>query len=246
MKPGDLPYHSPRGYGANKVAAEQVLLDSGLPVTVLRPSKIHGEAAAPPRTWYFVGRALDCRPTLLLAGRGAGADHPCAAVNIAALVQVAAQRPGRRILNAADPDSPDGLAISRVIAALTGHAWHEVLLDDDAPPQLGRHPWHRLPPIILDTTAAQALGYRPVGTYATTVAHEVTWLQEQATGCQTWTPPGIDYEQARCWFDYTAEDTWLPTLGDIASRCTVQGSRFPSPSSSSRTRTPSAMTTSVD
>jgi nucleoside-diphosphate-sugar epimerase len=34
MQPGDMPYNSPHGYGANKVAAEQVLLDSGLPVTV--------------------------------------------------------------------------------------------------------------------------------------------------------------------------------------------------------------------
>jgi hypothetical protein len=176
---------------------------------VLRPSKIHGEAADPPREWYFVRRALDRRPTLLLAGRGSGVDHPTAAVNIAALVQLAAQRPGRRILNAADPDAPDGLTISRVIAALTGHVWHEVLLDDDAPPQLGRHPWHRLPPIILDTTAAQELGYRPVGSYATTVAHEVAWLVEQVARCHTWTPHGIDSEQARRWFDYAAEDTWL-------------------------------------
>src|SRR5690349_13555253 len=35
MRPGDMPYDSPQGYGANKVAAEQVLLDSGAPVTVL-------------------------------------------------------------------------------------------------------------------------------------------------------------------------------------------------------------------
>ena len=40
MAPGDGDYDSREGYGANKVAAEQVLLDSGLPVTVLRPSKV--------------------------------------------------------------------------------------------------------------------------------------------------------------------------------------------------------------
>lgn len=111
MKPGDMPYNSPQGHGANKVAAEQVLLDGDLPVTVLRPSKVHGQGAAPPREWYFVKRALDRRPTLLLAGHGRGADYPSAAVNIAALVEVVAERPGRRILNAADPDAPDGLRI---------------------------------------------------------------------------------------------------------------------------------------
>jgi nucleoside-diphosphate-sugar epimerase len=90
MKPGDMPYNSAEGYGANKVAAEQVLLDSCLPVTVLRASKAHGEGAAPAREWYFVKRALDRRPALLLAGRGRGADHPSAAANIAALVDVVA------------------------------------------------------------------------------------------------------------------------------------------------------------
>lgn len=44
----DVHHDSPDGYGPSKVAAERVLLDSGLPVTVLRPSKIHGEGAARP------------------------------------------------------------------------------------------------------------------------------------------------------------------------------------------------------
>jgi nucleoside-diphosphate-sugar epimerase len=117
MSPGTMDYNSREGYGANKVAAEQVLLDSGVPVTVLRPSKIHGQ--------------------------------------------------GARIPN------------SRIIAALVGHTWREVLLDDDAPPGLGRHPWHRLPPFILDMGAAAALGYQPVGDYATTVTDEVHWLVER-------------------------------------------------------------------
>jgi len=209
MRPGDMPYDSPQGYGANKVAAEQVLLDSGLPVTVLRASKVHGKGAAPPREWYFVKRALDRRPTILLAGRGRGVDHPSAAVNIAALAEVVADRPGPRILNAADPDAPDGLAISRVIAALTGHAWREVLLDDDAPPRLGRHPWHRDPPIVLDTGAAMALGYRPVGDYAATVTDEIGWLLDQVARYPTWTPPGVGPETTATWFDYDAEDSWL-------------------------------------
>lgn len=209
MRPGDMPYDSPLGYGANKVAAEQVLLDSGLPVTVLRPSKVHGDGAAAPLEWYFVKRALDRRPAVLLADLGRGADHPSAAVNIAALVEVVAQRPGRRILNAADPDAPDGLAVSRVIAALTGHAWREVLLNDDAPPGLGRHPWHRDPPIVLDTAAAQALGYRPVGDYAATVAGDVGGMLDRVARHPGWTPPGIDPETAATWFDYAAEDAWL-------------------------------------
>jgi nucleoside-diphosphate-sugar epimerase len=208
MKPGDMPYQSAEGYGANKVAAEHVLLDSGLPVTVLRPSKVHGQGAAPPREWYFVKRALDRRPTLLLAGRGRGADHPSAAVNIAALVEVVAGNPAGRILNAADPDTPDGLTIARVIAGLAGHRWREVLLDDDAPPHLGRHPWHFRPPIRLDTGAARALGYEPVGDYAATVTDEIGWLLGEAARHPDWRPPGVDQETTDAWFDYAAEDAW--------------------------------------
>ncbi len=87
---GDMDYRSREGYGANKVAAERVLLDSGLPVSVLRPSKVHGRGAVPALSWVFVKRVLDGRPVVLLAGNGRGIDHPSAAVNIASLVQTVA------------------------------------------------------------------------------------------------------------------------------------------------------------
>src|SRR5215216_661431 len=67
----DVPFDAREGYGVNKVAAERVLLDSGLPVSVLRPSKIHGAGARPPREWMWVKRALDRRPGVFLAHRGA-------------------------------------------------------------------------------------------------------------------------------------------------------------------------------
>ena len=199
-------YDSRLGYGRCKVAAEQVLLDSGHPVTVLRPSKVHGEGPVAPREWVFVKRALDRRPVLLLAGGGRGADHTSAAANIAALVGAAARRPGRQVLNAADPDAPDGLRIARCIAALTGHEWREVLLDDDAP--VGHHPWDRRPPVVLDTTAAAALGYRPVGDYAATVAPTVAWLRRIARpGAAGLALPAEVADDAP--FDYAAEDAYL-------------------------------------
>ncbi|MEU8664019.1 NAD-dependent epimerase/dehydratase family protein [Actinoplanes philippinensis] len=192
LPPGEMDYDSPEGYGPNKVAAEQLLLDSGAPVTVLRPSKVHGPGADPARTWWFLKRALDRRPYVLLAGGGRGADHTSAAVNIAALVACVADNPGRRILNAADPDAPDGRAISRVIAGLAGHTWEEIAVADDD--ETGWHPWHRIPPIVLDTTAAERLGYRPVGDFASTVTGEVGWLLRNR-------PDG-----PADWFDYPAED----------------------------------------
>ncbi|GAA1648412.1 NAD-dependent epimerase/dehydratase family protein [Actinoplanes couchii] len=200
MAPGDMPYDSPLGYGSNKVAAERVLLDSDAPVTVLRPSKVHGIGAKPPREWWFLKRALDRRPFVLLAGNGRGVDHPSAAANIAALVACVADNPGRRILNAADPDAPDGRTISRVIAGLAGHTWDEIEADDDDPD--GWHPWHRIPPIVLDTSAGERLGYRPAGDYATTVREEISWLLDRAAADPDWYPEGTGPD----WFDYRAEN----------------------------------------
>jgi len=142
VAPGNAAdYRTPDGYGANKVAAEQVLLDSGWPVTVLRPSKMHGAGAVRPREWIFVKRVLDRRPAVFLAHRGAGVDHTTSAANLAALIEVVATNPGRRILNSADPDAPSALEISRTIARQLDHVWEEVLLDDGADESLGRHPW---------------------------------------------------------------------------------------------------------
>jgi nucleoside-diphosphate-sugar epimerase len=207
MAPSDVDYNSAEGYGANKVAAEQVLLDSGHPVTVLRPSKVHGIGADRLREWVFVKRVLDQRPAVLLAHRGTGVDHPSAAANIAALIEVAAAHPGRRILNSADPDAPNGRQIARTIADHLGHAWDEVLIDDG---RLGRHPWDAAHPIVLDLTAATQLGYRPVGDYAATVAGAVDWLVDAARrGDPDGVLPAPDDEFFAPYFDYAAEDEYL-------------------------------------
>ena len=235
VPPGSGDHRTAEGYPAAKVAAEQVLLDSGVPVTVLRPSKIHGPGSRQPREWMFVKRVLDRRPVLFLARRGAGVDHPTAAANIAALIELAAHRPGRRILNAADPDAPSALDMSRTIAAHLGHTWEEILLGREdredggnggnggnggVPPghaTLGRHPWDAPHPIVLDMTAAAALGYTPAGDYATTVAAEVDWLTAAARGgddADLIPGPADDYFAPL--LDYPAEDRWLAARAGAA------------------------------
>lgn len=209
-------YQSREGYAACKVAAEHVLLDSGAPVTVLRLGKVHGPWAARPREWVFVKRVLDGRPAVFLARRGAGVAQTVAADNVAALVETVAEKPGRRILNSADPDAPSALEIARTIAGLLGHSWEEVLLDAPAgsaataDPALGRHPWDTRFPIVLDMTAALDLGYLPVGNYAATVAAEVEWLTSAAAGHEG--------DRALAWLgdpyfgsflDYAREDRYL-------------------------------------
>lgn len=174
VAPGHGDYDTREGYAANKVAAERVLLDSGLPTTILRASLVHGSNARNPREQVLVEKARRRERQLVLRRRGSDINHTSAAVNIAALIETVALQPGARLLNAADPDAPSVLEIARTVASLLDHTWDEVLLDsDDGGEEL---PWQAKHPIVLDTSAALALGYRPVGDYATTVREEIDWL----------------------------------------------------------------------
>jgi nucleoside-diphosphate-sugar epimerase len=168
----------------------------------------------------FVKRVLDRRPAVFLANRGAGVDHTTAAANIAALVEVVAGKPGSRVLNGADPDAPSGLEIARTIARLLDHDWEEVLLDD-AVGNVGLYPWDARHPIVLDTSAALALGYSPVGSYAETVGDEVDWLITAASGgVDAAHLPDDDDEFFSGLFDYEAEDRYLiaqPAQGGSSS-----------------------------
>ena len=202
----DIPYDSREGYGVNKVAAERVLLDSGQPVSVLRPSKIHGRAARPAREWMWVKRALDGRKRVFLAHRGEGGDHTTAATNIAALVETCARLPAARVLNSADPDAPNGVDIARTIAKRFDLDWEEVLLDGPPIGNVGRHAWDRYPPVVLDTSAAHALGYSPVGNYAATVGEEIDWLVKAATSPASSVNPAEKDAFFAGLFDYAAED----------------------------------------
>jgi nucleoside-diphosphate-sugar epimerase len=205
-----MDYRSREGYGPNKVAAEHVALDSGLPITVIRPSRVHGAGTDRPREWVFVKRALDRRDAVLLAHRGSGVVQTTAAANIAALVETVAGEPGARILNCADPDAPSALEISRIVARHLDHAWEEVLLDETAPDALGRTPWDSPHPVVLDTSAAEDLGYRPAGDYATTVTAEIDWLVDAVrTGDRAGILPKAEDPYFRQFFGYAAEDTFL-------------------------------------
>jgi nucleoside-diphosphate-sugar epimerase len=214
MTPRDIDHLAREGYGANKVAAELVALDSGLPISVLRPSRIHGVRASPPREWALVKRVLDGRTTLLLADRGAGVVHLTAAANLAALIETVARHPGSRILNSADPDAPSALEICRTIGRHFGHKWSETLLDagptGTAPSPLGRTPWDSPHPVVLDTSAATELGYRPAGDYATTVAPALDQLAAAAkNGDPEGVLPAAEDPYFAGYFDYAAEDSFI-------------------------------------
>lgn len=206
VPPGRGDAASRDGYGAARVAAENALLDSGLPVTVLRAGRVHGAGAVRPREWVFLKRALDGREQLALAHRGAGGDHTTAAANIASLVQVIAGNPGTRVLNVGDTDAPTGLAIAETVAAHVGHRFEPELLEDEVDPRYGAHPWDIVPPVVLDLSAAQALGWQGEA-FATTVGAELDWLlREHELG---FTERFDDDPYFAPFLDYRLEDAYL-------------------------------------
>jgi nucleoside-diphosphate-sugar epimerase len=201
---GDYP--SRAGYGANKVAAERTLLDSGAPVSILRASRVHGPGAVPPREWFVVRRLLDGRRRIPLAHGGRTGNHPTAAANLARLVRVCAERPGRRVLNAADPGTPTASDVVRAVAAACGLPCEPVGLCAAAPRAHGWTPWSTWPPFFLDTSAATRLGYTPAGGYPDTVTAAVRGLLAAPAGQRRrW--DALPYFRDR--FDYAVDDAAL-------------------------------------
>jgi nucleoside-diphosphate-sugar epimerase len=177
----DVDPHTRDGYAPSKVAVERTVLDSGLPVTVIRPSKVHGRWARNARTRPFVEAMLRGDARIELADRGRSVDHLTAAANTAALIAAVTRtdRDAQRILNSADPDTPTAEQIVRAIGERLGwtgtidlHAEPDGVAD-----QRGHHPWLVAHPIVLDTTASTAIGYTPNGDSLDLLMDEVDWVR---------------------------------------------------------------------
>ncbi len=210
-RPGDATYST------QKVAMEQTLLEQdAIPVTVLRPCAVHGPGAEGAREWWVVGRARDARRYLPLAYGGGTTFHPTSTANLAELACLAAEQPGTRVLNCGDPDPPDVRTLVRLAGAAVDYHPIEVLLPGAPEAAVGESPWTAPKPFILDMTAAQqALGYKPVTTYAAAVQETSRWL--------------LDHTRARFWqealpqlapaadviFPYEAEDMLLQRLTGV-------------------------------
>ena len=203
----------PGGYAAKKRAIELALLrQDALPATLIRAGAIHGPWSTWAREWYFVKRVLDDRRAIVLAYRGASRFHPISVHNLAELIWLAAERPGRRVLNAGDPEPPTVLEISRAIAANLEHEWAEVLIDEPLD-NVGETVWSTPHPVVLDMTEAEfELGYRPVTTYEQALPETVAWLVEATLG-RDWrdvlTTTAKIMERS---FDYAAEDELIRQL----------------------------------
>ncbi|GGT91241.1 NAD-dependent epimerase/dehydratase family protein [Streptomyces violascens] len=200
-------------YGTKKVALEQELLGSSIPSTLLRAGAVHGPHCRTPRELHFVKRALDGRPVRVLAYNGESRFHPAHISNIAELIRLAADRPGDRVLNAADDGAPTVAEISAAVDEILGVRSEHVLVDGPAPQgTVGITPWSTPHPIVYDMGAAEReLGYRPVTGYVESLPATVEWLAGQLKG-REWSeafPKMAKNYAAVGLFDYAAEDAWL-------------------------------------
>ena len=205
----------PESYSSRKVALERRLLDRAKgPVGILRPCAIHGPCSVHPREWWFVKRMLDGRPVIPLAYRGLSRFHTSAVANIAALTGTALDRPGTRVLNAADPEALSVAEIGALIAAHLGYGGAILpldLSDEKGAAAIGDTPWSTPAPFVLDMGAATALGYRPATSYPSAVGPICDGLAAaQGQDWKTLFPVLASYPGDL--FDYAAEDAFLSTL----------------------------------
>ena len=203
----------PGGYATKKRAIELALLEQdALPATLIRAGAIHGPWSTWAREWYFVKRALDGRRAIVLAYRGASRFHPISVHNLAELIWLAAERPGRRVLNAGDPEPPTVVEIARAVAANLEHDWAEVLIDEPVG-NVGETVWSTPHPVVLDMTDAEfELGYRPVTTYEQAIPETLAWLVEATRGREWREVLPTTAKIMESSFDYAAEDAFITRL----------------------------------
>jgi nucleoside-diphosphate-sugar epimerase len=224
----DQPVVSPanQNYAARKIAMERLYLQaSRVPVTILRPRAIQGPGVTKPIEWHFLKRMLDRRPVIIHAFRGENAFHTASLANVSQLIRLAAERPGTRVLNCADPDAPTPRDVTRAVATAVGVEATELLLPGPPPaPGVGDTPCTLPRPFVLDLTAVEReLGYRPVTTYVESVAETCTWLR-RITKDRDWRAalPQLAHDSGA--FDYVAEDTALARLSGLTPQPSMQGS----------------------
>ncbi len=192
-------------YSTNKMAVERTLRAGPLPVTILRPAAIHGPGSQLPRELYFVKRIVDGRHSVVLVHDGASRFQTTSVENLAALVRLAAEQPGMRVLNCGDPNPPTVSEIGTMISAHLRHPLRQVLIADSSYERTEfANPWAVPRPFVLDMDyAQQELQYQPVVTYEQAVGATCDWLVQEM--------PNRDWSNTylgQC-FDYTAEDELL-------------------------------------
>ena len=130
-------------------------------------------------------RVLDGRDVRVLAYDGASRFHTTATAVLGELVRLAAQRPGHRVLNAADPRALTVAEIAAAVDAAMGVTSRLVTVPGDPVDGVGLTPWAVPRPVVLDLQrAADELGYVAPGGYEDTVGACVEWLVDGRVGAR--------------------------------------------------------------
>jgi len=201
----------PQTYSTRKAELERVLLDGAKrPATILRPCAIYGPHSSHPRELWFVKRMVDGRERIPLAYGGRSVFHTSSVANVAALIRLALEKPGTRVLNAADPVALNVRALGAAIAEHLGYdgVLHPIESGAAFPPRIGRTPWSTPAPFTLDLSGAAALGHRPVAGYETASRGICDWLRaDRDAACRMNFPVLAAYGYNL--FDYAAEDAFF-------------------------------------
>ncbi len=162
----------PQTYSTRKIAMEQALLKNAtVPVSILRPSAIHGPFSKHATEWWFVKRLLDGRKRIPLAFDGRSQMSTTSVDAIAEAVIQAAGGKLPNVVNVTDADSPNVYDIGRIIMAkMQLEADLVVLQDDQYPAQYGSTPWSVPKPYVCRAIVTHDL------TYSETVGSSIDWL----------------------------------------------------------------------
>ncbi|WP_158867545.1 NAD-dependent epimerase/dehydratase family protein [Leifsonia sp. AG29] len=207
-----------RTYSPLKAAMERRLLAAeGLPVTILRPGAIHGPFSPALREWYFIKRALDGRRRVVLSDGGTNRFSTSSTANIAELVALCADQPGRRVLNAVDGDALSVAEIATAVYRALGRSVEIVTFPGPPVEGVGGTPWTVAHPLLLSMARATVeLGYhQPVG-YAEAVGATVDWAvrevraaERAGNGWEAVFPGLVERAESDRWFAYDDEDAYL-------------------------------------
>ena len=215
-------------YGSKKAALERRLLEvDDLPVSILRPGTLHGPFSTSLHHWSFIKRVLDGRRYCVLAYDGASRFSTSASANVAHLMKLCAEQPGKRVLNAADEDTLTVADIGRRVFEAMGH--DAAILTFPGPPReqrVGFNPWGIPKPVVLGMDKARSeLGYQDVVGYDEALRIDIDWavraVAEAERAGRTWADvfPGVIARYGiDGWFPYEAEDDFVAALAPTTAK----------------------------